>query len=334
MPEPDAEVAQDGRVGQVALGARDGQLGAEVREDGVGESEVPLRILIVDRVHLVRHRRRADLARHDALLEVAEGDVPPHVAREVDQDGVEASYRVEERRDEVVRLDLRRVRVVHQPEGLDKPLGEGGPVGGRRSREVGLVRAGGSGDLAENLLPLERGDLWPEPRDDVGHLLADGGRGGGLSVRVREHRHVGERVRHLDQLVDYLAHRGQQHLRARVAQHQRVRQVVDVLGSARKVDELSGLRQLRRQRLGSGNLLLEVVLDSLDVVVGRPLDGLDPLRLGHVKVVRDRLQQRDARGIKRRQLRKDALLGEAEEPGDLDLHAVLDQPELREVLAQ
>ena len=39
------------------LQAGDGQLRSEVLEDGVGEAQVSLSVLKVDRVHLVRHRR-------------------------------------------------------------------------------------------------------------------------------------------------------------------------------------------------------------------------------------------------------------------------------------
>src|SRR3546814_11399853 len=69
VAERGAERAQYGRVGQVALPAADRQLGGEVFEQRVGDAEVALGVLEVDRIDLVRHGRAADLAGLDRLLE-------------------------------------------------------------------------------------------------------------------------------------------------------------------------------------------------------------------------------------------------------------------------
>ena len=61
-PERHADVAQHGRIGEVALPARDRQLLRQVAQQRVGDAQVALGVLEVDRVHLVRHRRGADLA--------------------------------------------------------------------------------------------------------------------------------------------------------------------------------------------------------------------------------------------------------------------------------
>lgn len=113
--DADAEVAQHGGVGQVALPARDRQLAGQVLEQRVGDAEVALGVLEVDRVDLVRHGRGADLAGHGLLLEIAEGDVAPDVAVEVDEDGVEAGDRIEQLGDVVVRLDLSGVGLKVRP---------------------------------------------------------------------------------------------------------------------------------------------------------------------------------------------------------------------------
>ena len=88
VPEPGAEVAQHRGVGEVALPPRHRELGAQVFEHRVRESDVPLAVLEVDRVYLVRHRAAADLARDRLLLEVPDGDVTPDVSIEVQDDGV------------------------------------------------------------------------------------------------------------------------------------------------------------------------------------------------------------------------------------------------------
>src|SRR5690606_2226116 len=109
--------------------AGDRQLAGQVLEDGVGDAQVAFGVLEVDRVDLVRHGGGADLAGHGLLLEVAEGDVAPHVAVEVDQDGVEAGDGVEQLGDVVVRLDLGGVGVPGQAQILlDEFAGVGFPV--------------------------------------------------------------------------------------------------------------------------------------------------------------------------------------------------------------
>ena len=50
-------VAQHRRVGQVALQARDRQLRRQMSQDRVSHTQVTLRVLEINRVHLMRHRR-------------------------------------------------------------------------------------------------------------------------------------------------------------------------------------------------------------------------------------------------------------------------------------
>src|SRR3546814_12639666 len=73
----------------VALPAADRQLGGDVFEQRVGDAEVALGVLEVDRLDLVRHGRAADIAGLDRLLEVAQRDIAPDVAAQVDRTGVD-----------------------------------------------------------------------------------------------------------------------------------------------------------------------------------------------------------------------------------------------------
>ena len=120
MAERDAHVAQHGRIGEVALPARDRKLLAHVPQQRVGDAEIAFGILEVDRVHLVRHGRGADFARLQLLPEVAERDVAPDVAVEIDEDRVRARVGVEELGDRVVRLDLDRVRIELEAEAASR----------------------------------------------------------------------------------------------------------------------------------------------------------------------------------------------------------------------
>src|SRR5690606_7385586 len=83
--EADSEVAQYGGIGQVTLPAGNRQFAGQVLQDGVGYPQVAFGVLEVDRVDLVRHGRGADFAGNGLLLEVAERDVAPDVAVEIDE---------------------------------------------------------------------------------------------------------------------------------------------------------------------------------------------------------------------------------------------------------
>src|SRR5437773_9940768 len=86
----------------------------------VGDPDIALRVLEVDRVHLVRHGRGADLALSQLLGEVAERDIAPGVAVEIEQHAVGARVGVEQLGEPVVRLDLRRVGVELEAQALDE----------------------------------------------------------------------------------------------------------------------------------------------------------------------------------------------------------------------
>jgi hypothetical protein len=64
----------------------------------------------------VRHGGRADLALDHFLLEIAERDVTPYVAVEIDQDGVAACRRIEQFGDVIVRFDLGGIGIPGQPD--------------------------------------------------------------------------------------------------------------------------------------------------------------------------------------------------------------------------
>eukprot|EP00962_Isochrysis_galbana_P006308 scaffold1704_cov100-Isochrysis_galbana.AAC.1 len=324
--QPHPKVAHHRRVGQVSLEPRDGKFLGKVGQHGVGQAEVAFSVLKVDRVDL--------WGRMGGRRCVPLGDVGPHIAAEVEAHHVEPLHRVEQRRDKVMRLDLGGVRVVHESERLDKPLCKCWPVGAGHGGDVGLVGAAGAGALAQDRRGLHGRHLRPQPRHHVCHLLANGRGRRRLPVRVAQHGHLGQGVGHGHQLVDDGAHGRQRHLRPRVPQHQRVRQVVDVLRRAGKVDELDRRSQLRWRRVGRGDLILQVVLNGLDVVVGGALDLLHTLRLGHVEVVRDGLQRRHGRRVEPGQLRHDGLGREPQQPGNLNGDTPLDERVLREVLPQ
>ena len=74
---------------------------------------------------------------------------------------------------------------------------------------------------------------------------------------------------------------------AAALEHQRVREVVDVLGRAGEVDELGGARPARHACERS----LETVFDRLDVVIGLRFDRLDLDAVLEAEVGHQLLQQ-------------------------------------------
>lgn len=84
---------------------------SEVCEERRGHAQVALSIFEVDRIDLVRHCRRSDLPSDVLLTEVAEADVGPHIAAEVNQDSIHVREDQTLLGDAIMRLNLRSVRV-------------------------------------------------------------------------------------------------------------------------------------------------------------------------------------------------------------------------------
>ena len=106
----------------------------------------------------MRHRGAADLSVDHALAEVAERDISPDIAAQIEQNRVGALQRVEILANEVMRFDLRRGGVGRQAEIADEACRESGPIDFRIGRHVGIPVARGTVDLAHDL--------------DLGQLLA------------------------------------------------------------------------------------------------------------------------------------------------------------------
>ncbi len=183
VPERHADVAQHGRVAEVALPSAYRQFLGQMAEHGIGHTQVALGVLEVDGINLVRHCRRAHFAGHRLLREIAERDVAPDVPTEVDKHRVEPRDCMKELGQVVVRFDLRRERAVSETQGFDEALRQAGPVDSGIGREVGVEIAHRTVDFAEQRYGGDAAALHAQPLDDVAQLLADGRRGGGLAVR-------------------------------------------------------------------------------------------------------------------------------------------------------
>ena len=191
MTERGTDIALRGGIRQVALPARHRQLLREVAQQRVGDADVALGVLEIDRVHLVRHGGGTDLARLHLLREISQRDIAPHVAVEIEQDAVGACIGIEQLGSPIVRLDLRRIGVEFQAEVLDEAAAETFPVEVRVGHQMGVVVADRAIDLAQH---ADCGDAITragKAMREVGHLFAKRRRRGGLAVGACEHRHGG-----------------------------------------------------------------------------------------------------------------------------------------------
>jgi hypothetical protein len=106
---------------------------------------------------------------------VAEGDVAPDIAGEIQQHRVGAGHGVEELAHVVVRFDLRRVGVLLEAQAGDEDGTKGGPVDVRVGRQVGVVVADGPVHLPEQLHARDPVALALQAQQHIGEFLAKGG---------------------------------------------------------------------------------------------------------------------------------------------------------------
>ena len=199
--------------------------------------------------------------------------------------------------------------------------------------------AGGAVDLAQVLLVLDALELAAQAVDVDGELLAERGRRCRLAMGEAQQRLVAVLVGLLGEVVDDLFERRGPHVLHGVLHAAGDRQVVDVLGGAREVDQ--GLeRVVDVGQLGRGlvELVVDVVLHGLHVVVGdRLVRGVLLDALG-AEVLGDGAQERDLGLGERLDALDDGLVavageavGQQDHPLDLDAHALAVQGRLAQV---
>jgi hypothetical protein len=165
---------------------------------------------------------------------------------------------------------------------------------------------------------------------EVRHLLAERGGARRLPVGAREHCEICVLVGQGAHAGDNLVELGQHYRFARIAQHQRIRKVVDILRRAGEMDELERPLDLPVARQPG----LEPVLDRLDVVVGLGLDVLDVPGVAFRKARDELVHRSDGLCAEWPQLFNRGLGGQRLQPFELDLQAVADQRRFAEMVAQ
>jgi hypothetical protein len=129
---------------------------------------------------------------------------------------------------------------------------------------------------------------------------------------------------------DNAVERRQQDASASLLEHQRMGDVVDVLGRTAEMDELGNPHHFR-VRLEA---VLEPVLDGLDVVIGARLYRLDRFGVLNRKAGNGPIEFRYRRGGKCSDFSDRGSRGQRLQPLDLDPDPVSEQTEFREMGAQ
>ena len=232
-----------------------------------------------------------------------------------------------------MRLDLRDVRAPLQAQIAANKLGSDRcPVDFRVGAEVRVVVPHGPCHFRQQRNALGGVASAGQAIGEDGHFFPQSRRRSGLPVRAREHRQRGVLLGQLADGPDYGVLRRQNDVHQRLAEHERVRAVVDVLGGARKVHKLQDALELLRA--GLDELLFDDVLDCFHVVVRSAFDFFHQGRILDSKLRRDFLK--DVAGLGRKGGHLDHLRDprEALQPADLDEDAGLDEPVLGERGAQ
>ena len=134
------------------------------------------------------HRRGPDLSGYDLLLKIIHRDIGPHIAAEIDQDGVDALHGLEERGQVVVVFDLSgRFGADHPQDLLYKTISEPVPVDTGISDYMCVEIPGGAAEFCTDRNESQLVELVVKTLDENVDLLSKPGRGSRLAVGAGEH---------------------------------------------------------------------------------------------------------------------------------------------------
>ena len=281
MPKRHANIALCRRIGQITLPTRGYQRGRQRIKDRIGEFKISFRILKADRIHLMRHRRRARCASHRNLAEETNRNITPHVGAQIMQHTVEMRHIRVQLRLPVMRFDLRGQRVPAKPQMLHKTPRNSLPVSPRSRGVMRRIGARCAVNLAQELGGSNMGNLALQTVRQHSHFLAQRGGGCGLAVRAREHRNIPSGLGEIQQNLYQIAGGGKPYILDRVLNTQGIREVINVFGGAPKMHERHQMPQPQRFEAAT-----DIVLDGFHIVnsdrlnLGEFGDGIG-VELGH-----------------------------------------------------
>ena len=225
---------------------------------------------------------------------------------------------------------MRRVGILLKSQIRDELRAEARPVDLRITGQMGVVVAYRAVHLAQQRHGFDAPQLAPEARGAVGDFFTQGARAGRLPVGAREHGPLGERARPGFQVVKEFVQGGQQGAAQAIAEHQRMGEIVDVLGSAGEMYELCDGRQFAL----AAKALLDEILHGFDIVPGGFFDALDRRGVVDGKTLGDGCEFVERGGGQRGDLGDAAVAGQGEQPAHLDQHTAPDQAVLAEHLRE
>ena len=190
---------------------------------------------------------------------------------------------------------------------------------------MGVVVTNGTVDFTQQRDLAQLGDLALHTSDHVGHFLAQGGWGGGLTVGAGQHRQSGMFMGQGADGVGNGLHVGTDQFTTRF-QHQRMRQVVDVFGGTGEVHKFGDSIQLGV----IGNLFLEEVLNCLDVMIGCCFDLFDSQGVLFAEVSNNVVEQGVGGGAESGYFSDGWVSCQALQPANFYLDPCADQTKFRE----
>ena len=191
MSQRNTHIPQHGRIGQVALQARNRQLRRQVVQYGIGYSEIPLRIFIIDGVHLVRHCRRPHFSRFDFLLEILHRNVLPEVPVEIYHNRVDTAQCIEQSGEIVVIRNLSGPFLPVYPQPLlQKSVPESRPVDIGISKTMSIEITGSSSKLTTHRNRFEQSHLPFQPIAEYPYLFPQTGGRCRLPVSFGKHGNI------------------------------------------------------------------------------------------------------------------------------------------------
>ena len=128
MGKTHSHIAKDCRVGQVALHTRNRQFFTQMREHGIGNTQITFWVFKVDWVDFVWHGGWAHFTIFEFLFEITQGDIRPYIAVKINQNGIVTAQRVKQFGDIVMWLNLGGIGIKGQPKAGDKVFGIFCPV--------------------------------------------------------------------------------------------------------------------------------------------------------------------------------------------------------------
>ena len=168
---------------------------------------------------------------------------------------------------------------------------------------------------------MHSGDIFHgafEAVNNIRHFFAERRWRCGLAVCAGKHRQGSVIVREIAQALDDRFDRRQHHVRAGVVQHQRVGEVINIFGSARKMNKFR-----RGECFGNrAQLAFQPIFERLNIVIGLRFNDLNRFGIRLRKIVDDAVNRLNSRVAKRRNLLQRRCGAERFEPLDFNAQAI------------